>query len=134
MTVGQRIKERRIELGMSAEKLGELLGKNRSTIYRYENGDIENMPIDILPTIADVLHTTPAVLMGWDQKQIDEALRIQKEQSAYEDALEEELQSRLIQMTTEQLAELNEILKLELNEEELMDLLNYANFVIRKRR
>ena len=66
MNIGYRIKQRRKELGMSADKLGELLGKDRSTIYRYEKGDIENLPLDILEPIATALHTTPAHLMGWD--------------------------------------------------------------------
>ncbi len=66
MNIGYRIKQRRKELGMTADKLGELLGKDRSTIYRYEKGDIENLPLDILEPIATVLHTTPAYLMGWD--------------------------------------------------------------------
>ena len=67
MNIGQRIKHRRKELGMSADKLGEALGKDRSTIYRYENGDIENLPLDILEPIAKALKTTPQYLMGWEQ-------------------------------------------------------------------
>lgn len=67
MVIGKRIKERRKELGMSAEELGRRLGKDRSTIYRYEKGDIENMPLDILEPIAKVLNTTPQYLMGWEE-------------------------------------------------------------------
>ena len=65
MNIGKRIKQRRKELGMSADKLGEILGKDRSTIYRYEKGDIENLPLDILQPIATALNTTPQYLMGW---------------------------------------------------------------------
>ena len=54
---------------MSADKLGEVLGKDRSTIYRYEKGDIENLPLDILEPIAKALHTTPQYLMGWENVQ-----------------------------------------------------------------
>lgn len=67
--VGKRIKEKRKELGMSADTLGKLLGKDRSTIYRYEKGDIENMPLDILEPIAKALNTTPQYLMGWEKVQ-----------------------------------------------------------------
>ena len=66
MNIGKRIKQRRKELGMSADKLGEILGKDRSTIYRYEKGDIENLPLDILEPIAKALNTTPQYLMGWE--------------------------------------------------------------------
>jgi transcriptional regulator with XRE-family HTH domain len=67
MNIGTRIKYRRKELKMSADKLAEILGKDRSTIYRYEKGDIENLPLDILEPIAQALGTTPAYLMGWEE-------------------------------------------------------------------
>lgn len=67
MNIGARIKYRRKELGMSADKLAEILGKDRSTVYRYEKGDIENLPLDILEPIAKALGTTPAYLMGWEE-------------------------------------------------------------------
>lgn len=67
MTVGQRIKKRRKELGMSADKLGEAIGKYRATVFRYENGDIENIPLDVLEPIAKALLTTPQYLMGWEE-------------------------------------------------------------------
>lgn len=69
MKIGQRIKERRKELKMSADELGRKLGKDRSTIYRYENGDIENMPLDILPELANALEMTQQDLMGWEKIQ-----------------------------------------------------------------
>lgn len=69
MTIGERIRARRIELGMSIEELGKRLGKNRTTVYRYETGFIENLPIDILEPIAKVLQTTPQYLMGWENVQ-----------------------------------------------------------------
>jgi transcriptional regulator with XRE-family HTH domain len=68
MTIGNRIKNRRKYLKMSADELGKRLGKDRSTIYRYEKGDIENLPLDILEPIANALETTPQYLMGWDEK------------------------------------------------------------------
>lgn len=69
MTVGKRIKERRQELKMSADELANKLGKNRATIYRYERGDIENLPLDVLDPLAKALNTTPQYLMGWENKE-----------------------------------------------------------------
>ena len=46
MNVGQRIQERRKELKMSVETLANKIGKSRATVYRYENGDIEKLPLD----------------------------------------------------------------------------------------
>ena len=67
MHIGDRIKARRKELGISVDTLCAALGKDRSTVYRYENGYIENLPIDVLHPIAEVLNTTPAYLMGWEE-------------------------------------------------------------------
>lgn len=67
MRIGERIKQRRLELGYTADALAKLLNKNRATIYRYENGDIKNMPIDVLEPLAKALNTTPAYLMGWQE-------------------------------------------------------------------
>lgn len=65
MCTGKRMKERRKELGIKADEVAEALGCSRSTIFRYENGDIEKVPATLINTIAEVLKTTPAYLMGW---------------------------------------------------------------------
>lgn len=69
MSIGDRIKSRRKHLKMSAEELGNRIGKDRSTVFRYEKGDIENLPLDILEPIAKALCTTPQYLMGWEDVQ-----------------------------------------------------------------
>ena len=70
MNTGDRIKQRRLELGLTADDLAEKIGKSRATIYRYENGDIENMPTPVLEPLAKALDTTPADLMGWQSSSI----------------------------------------------------------------
>lgn len=62
---GDRMQERRKKLGISADILAEHLGVSRSTIFRYENGDIEKVPANLLPDIAKFLKTSEAYLMGW---------------------------------------------------------------------
>lgn len=71
MTIGERIRARRKELGLSVDDLAQKLGKNRATIYRYESNEIENLPTTILEPLARALLTTPAALMGWDQRSLD---------------------------------------------------------------
>lgn len=66
MTTGQRMKARRKELGLSAEFVADKLGVSPATIYRYEKGDIEKTPGNILEPISRILKTTPAYLMGWE--------------------------------------------------------------------
>ncbi|WP_125767291.1 helix-turn-helix domain-containing protein [Lapidilactobacillus wuchangensis] len=64
-TVGERIKQRRKVLHISADLIADKLGVSRSTIFRYENGDIDKVPISVISEIAKILHTTPQFLMGW---------------------------------------------------------------------
>lgn len=66
MTVGDRIKQRRKEIGMSQTELAEKVGSTKQNIYKYENGIITNIPSDKIEMIAAVLSTSPGVLMGWD--------------------------------------------------------------------
>lgn len=78
MTIGERIKQRRKKLGLSAEEVADKMGVSAATVYRYESSDILNMGIDKLELIAKALKTTPAALMGWEE---DEK-QFQKEKSA----------------------------------------------------
>lgn len=66
MNINEKIKARRKELGLSLQNVADALGVHRSTILRYESADIEKMPIDIIPSLANVLKCTPEYLMGWE--------------------------------------------------------------------
>lgn len=68
MTTGERIKARRKELGITADKVAEQIGVSRSTMFRYEKGEIEKIPINNLVPIARALHTTVGYLMGWSDE------------------------------------------------------------------
>lgn len=72
MNIGTRIKRIRKELGLTVDQLAERIGKDRATIYRYENGEIENMPTTIIEPLAKALLTTPQYLMGWDEGTVTE--------------------------------------------------------------
>ena len=65
-SIGDRIKQRRLEIGLSVDQVADKIGKNRATVYRYESSEIEKFPIDVLTPLAEALRTTPAYLMGWD--------------------------------------------------------------------
>lgn len=96
-TIGKRIKDRRTELGMSADELADKLKKNRATIYRYESDEIENFPIQIIGPLADALQVTPAYLMGWEPKNERPPAK------SDEGPLNAELISRLSRLTAEEL-------------------------------
>lgn len=62
MTIGEKIKQRRKELGISINELAKCLQKDRATIYRYESNEINSIPVSILEPLAKILQTTPAFL------------------------------------------------------------------------
>ena len=99
MTTGQRMKLRRKELKISAEEVAKVLGVSPATVYRYEKGDIEKVPGEILEPLAQLLNTTPSWLMGWDDSAYadshSEAARLKNEASARLDAEERELNEYL---------------------------------------
>ena len=45
--------------------MAKKVGKDRSTIYRYENGDIGNMPLELLPPMIEALEMTPKELLSF---------------------------------------------------------------------
>lgn len=62
--LGQQIRKRRKALNMSVDELATKIGKDRSTVYRYENGDIGNFPLDLLLPLSEALETTPQQLLS----------------------------------------------------------------------
>lgn len=74
MSIGKRIKERRKELGYNADYIAQKLGVSRSTVFRYEKGDIEKLPTEILEQLAVILNTTPGYLMGWEENNGEQLL------------------------------------------------------------
>lgn len=113
MTSGEQIKRRRLELGYSVDDVAEKLGKNRATIYRYENNEIENLPATVLMPLAKVLNTTPAHLMGWEETA--------KKEETKEDIKEE---SELIYLAKK--------CEKELTEEQKKSVIDYMNFMFIK--
>ena len=55
VNVGFRIKERRKALHMTADELAARIGKDRATVYRYESGKIENIPLGLLKLFSEAL-------------------------------------------------------------------------------
>ncbi|MFY4506429.1 XRE family transcriptional regulator [Lacticaseibacillus rhamnosus] len=64
MNVGERMKTIRKEKGISADSLAAKIGVSRSTVFRYEKGDIEKVPIEVVAKVANALDIKPEVLMG----------------------------------------------------------------------
>lgn len=62
--IGLRIKQRRDELGMTQEELAVKLGFNKSTIQRYETGQVKNIKLPVLQSMAEQLEVDPNWIIG----------------------------------------------------------------------
>ncbi len=71
-SIQEKIKSRRLELGLSLENVAKELGVNKSTVMRYESKSIEKMPIDVIPPLAKILQCSPKYLMGWEDDTVTE--------------------------------------------------------------
>lgn len=91
MGLKENIKSKREELHLTLEDVAKIAGTSRQTIQRYESGTISNVPSDKIELIAKALHTTPAYLMGWEQK----------EEPANKDELDNELLSMVKSLSPE---------------------------------
>ena len=64
----ERIRDRRLELGLSYQDLADKTGMSKSTLQRYETGFIKNIPLSKVEALAKALRVTPEYLMGWEEK------------------------------------------------------------------
>lgn len=74
MSIGQRIKERRLELNMTQKQLGELCGMADSAIRKYESGKIIPKH-QTLQRIATALETPEWTLMGVEFERYSDGTR-----------------------------------------------------------
>lgn len=65
---GRKLKERRLELGLTLEDVGNIVGVGKSTVRKWETGFIENMKRDKIALLAKALKTTPLFIMGLDNQ------------------------------------------------------------------
>ncbi|MDU1004463.1 helix-turn-helix domain-containing protein [Clostridium butyricum] len=66
MGLKENLKRRRLELNLTLEEVSKRLSISKPTLQRYESGVISNIPSDKIEKLAEILDTTPSVLMGWN--------------------------------------------------------------------
>lgn len=114
MTIGEKIKQARIEKGMTQEELGEKLGyKSRSSINKIETGE-RDIPRSQLKRIANILGVSPISLLGLEDETVSEA---EKTPSVPEGTKDEFV----------------EYIMMGLNEDEVKELFVFAQFLRYKR-
>lgn len=63
MNIGGKIKNARIEKGMTQEELGKLVGVQRAAINKYEKGVVVNIKRSTLQKLANALNIRPSELI-----------------------------------------------------------------------
>ena len=67
MDISEKIKALRKQRGLTLEAVGEIVGVGKSTVRKWENGEIKNMRRDKIALLANALGVTPGYLMGWEE-------------------------------------------------------------------
>lgn len=98
MKIGDRIRNKRKELGLSLRELAEQLDISFSMLAKYERNEslLNNLQIE---NIAKVLRTTPAYLMGWSDNEKYEHIDKSIDISSLTEEEKEELNHKLSLVT-----------------------------------
>ena len=59
MNIGDIMRTRRQELGLTLEEVGDYVGVGKSTVRKWEHGDIENMKRDKIALLSKILKLSP---------------------------------------------------------------------------
>lgn len=113
MKVGELIRNRRIELGISQEELAKRAGYScRTAISKIEMGE-RDVPRAKIIALAGALHVSPSYLMGWEDIDGNEIIEPQ-----------ESLSDKLYKAVGTD----------KLTDDEIEQIINYSKFIISQRK
>ncbi len=64
-TLQERLKKRRLQLGMTLAQVAEEIGVKEATVQRYESGAIQNIKYHTILKLSMTLKCSPAYLLCW---------------------------------------------------------------------
>lgn len=100
MEIGDIIRKRRIELGLTLDDVAKFAGTTRQNINKYEKGAIKNIPQQRIEGIAKALKLTPAELCGWDVQYIT---AIEEQLDGIEPTIADKISGRLRKLSDDEL-------------------------------
>lgn len=110
MNIGDRVKRLRIEKGMTQEQLADKLGyKSKSSVTHIENG--RDIPRSLVVRLADILGTSPAYLMGWEEQTPAESVSEHITTPPVPEGTEDEWLEKLLKLDKSELIELRNYLR-----------------------
>lgn len=74
MSLAKTLKERRSALGLTLLDIANKMGVSEATVQRWESGNIKSLRYDRISKLADILHVSPSLLMGWEEKKPPESI------------------------------------------------------------
>ena len=132
MTIGLRIKQRRESLGMTQLELAEKLGyKSKSTINKIEKGINEISQSKVLG-FADALRTTPSYILGYDEA--DNPSTDEFVDYRFPDGTSFTIITNNKNILSNVKGWKEKVNEFTFNDEEMNELMNYAKFIISKRK
>lgn len=75
LTIGQLIKQSRLNRGLTQEELGELVGVKKSAVAKWENGRVSEIGRSNLQGLAKALGIDPADLIGEDGVEVRKMIK-----------------------------------------------------------
>lgn len=74
MTLNEKLKARRLALGLTLEDVGNYVGVGKSTVRKWETGAIKDMKRSQIAKYAEILRISPAVILGIDDTNVTVSL------------------------------------------------------------
>lgn len=65
MSFGERLQHAREISGLTLDEVARKVGKSKSTVQRYESGQVSKLDNEIIGNLADAVNVSPIYLMGW---------------------------------------------------------------------
>lgn len=68
--INDRIRERRLSLGLTLLEIADFLGVKEATAQRYESGAIKSIGHETISRLSEILKCSPSYLMGWEDSPV----------------------------------------------------------------
>lgn len=66
--IGSTIKSLRVSRGMNQTDVAKKIGVSKQTLFKYENGIVQNIPTKYIERLANLFDVSPGYLMGWQDE------------------------------------------------------------------
>lgn len=77
--INERIKEKRLNSGLTLLQVADQLGIKEATVQRYESGEIKNIKHEVISKLAEIFNCSPSYLMGWENDNTKSKISIRAE-------------------------------------------------------